>query len=198
MKKTIYSLIFIGFALIFTNWIIDSMQFENLATFYFVGVLLYLTFGLIGVSIYYALFKFYSGPYYIKAGKHYSKGPFFPYKFFFFKKKFEFEYMIEERLQQRDAGQVNKIAGITSILYRRNSVRIGYKNTNKRGLYYQYLYQYNKGERIERVQGARKFNKFYYAYVEAPRMIWFGVYHKPYHGGKIASSKNGRIWVKEI
>jgi len=157
----------------------------------------------------YAIFKYIEsklfipspGRYWIKPGNHYADGLFWTnirnVKFLFFKKEVEFWFRIGEDAIQDDAYQKNKIFGITSVFYRRNSIRIAFANRPKIGVFDLYVYKYVNGTNFQIIDGINnKTEIWYYAKLKAPKRIWFGLYHFPYHGGKIPSKKKYSIDIR--
>lgn len=144
-----------------------------------------------------------NGDYCIKEGKHYADGYNWMFmrniKFVFFKRRVKFMYSIDPEGIQDDKGQQNKIFGITSILFRRNSVRKTFESHKHRMQFTEFNYYYDKGVRKVHLTGEHMVpDQVYYAELVAPRMIWFGFYHFPYHGGKIASQNKYSIHIKIV
>ena len=141
------------------------------------------------------------GRYWIKEGKHYADGLMWTnlrnVKFFFFKKEITFWYRLSEEAIQDDAYQKNKIFGITSVLYRKNSVREVFASRIKRKLFDAYEYSYKDGFNQQLIKEIdRKPKQWYKSTLKAHKMIWFGLYHFPYHGGKIPSKKKYSIDIR--
>lgn len=167
---------------------ITHLTYTMFGAFFFCAVTL-----MILLPIRSLLFNVTSGAYWIFKGEHYAGGytrpKFRNIKMFFFKKEIEFWYKLSPNSWQSDNGQHNKIFGITSVIYRRNSIRRVFKSELK-GSYTASDYLRDKfqdpliSNKREELHG-----QWYHAKLKAPRMIWFGFYHFPYHGGKIPSNQ---------
>ncbi len=150
------------------------------------------------LPIYAAIFEISANKYWIKKGKHYSDG--YKGKIFFFKRSFEFYYKLEpEGLNEKDLdneGQWNKIFGITSMLHRRNSVRKVFQYVGSDVNYNEATYTYDKGERLSVTEVTERVSDVWYKVkVTPPRLIWFGRYHFPYHGGESPAGANYSILI---
>lgn len=147
------------------------------------------------------LFKPLPGSYWIKAGKHYSDGIFWTkirnVRFFFFKREIEFWYKLSPGAIQDDGYQKNKIFGITSVFYRRNSIRETFAGRRSFGTFDAYKYVYADKTNYQYLEDLnRKPGVWYHSKLKAPKLIWFGLYHFPYHGGKKPSSKTYSIDIR--
>lgn len=192
-------------AAILTMWIpilFSYIQPSDVLT-WFTNFLFVLVFTVGGT---YAIFKYFeaklfvpiTGRYWIKAGRHYADGLFWSnirnVKMFFFKKEVEFWYRLSPEAIQDDQYQKNKIFGITSVLYRRNSIRETFANRPKFGTFDVYKYTYRGKINFQTITDLnRKPGVWYHTKLKPQKMIWFGFYHFPYHGGRIASKKNYSI-----
>ena len=195
-------------AVILLMWVPVLYSYVNLSDFldFFTELLFLLV--LCG-SATYATFKYLEsklfspihGRYWIQKGAHYSDGLFWTsvrnVKFLVFKREIEFWYRLDKRAIQDDAYQKNKIFGITSIFYRHNSIRMAFASRRSLGTFdaYQYVYANKTNyQLIEEIN--RKPGQWYHAKLKAPKTIWFGMYHFPYHGGKKPSDKKYYIDIR--
>lgn len=199
--KAFYLLIIFSlWSTILISYIGASDFLTSLTYFLFVSFLGTLFLFALFMSLKSLLFRVNEDRYYIRKGNHYADGVTRPrlrnIKFFFFKKEVEFFYKVNKKGIQNDAQQWNKIFGITSLFYRRNSARIVFRNKRPGGLIFQEgKYIYDKGGKPMIYAGrANLTDKWYKAKVMSPRLIWFGLYHFPYHGGKIESQKD--YWIE--
>jgi len=148
------------------------------------------------------LFKYPNGRRWIKKGNHYCDRhhPFWPnVKFFFFKKDITIAFRIDPRAYQDEPSQWNKIFGISSIIHRKNSARAVWKCARKVNHYKMANYRYLNGERaIDETDYVYKMGEYHYVTIRTPRMIWFGYYHNPYHGGESATQRTYWTDIKVI
>ena len=174
------------------SYVKPSAELESITTFLFLAIISSFTTYATFRFIQYRLFKPLPGRYWIQKGKHYADGLFWSrvrnVKFLFFKKEIELWYRIDPRAIQDDYYQKNKIFGITSILYRRNSVRETFASRPKTKSFDVYNYRYADQMNLQTITDLnRKAGVWHHSKLKAPKTIWFGLYHFPYHGGKIES-----------
>jgi len=195
-------------SIIFAMWIpiLISYIHPNDALTFFTQWLFVLAFVSFGT---YAIFKYIEsklfvplpGRYWIKGGNHYADGLMWTkirnVKFFFFKKEIEFWYRLSQGAIQPDNYQKNKVFGITSVLYRRNSIRIAFASRPKLNVFDSYQYRYANKTNFQMIEDINQNTEtWYHAKLKAHKTIWFGLYHFPYHGGKTPSNQTYNIDIR--
>ena len=173
-----------------------------------IGVVLSVAFSfMIVLPVYSAIFELFSyHKFWIFKGRHYSDGWSSKFKIFFFKKEIEFWYRLHpQALQHEDTenyGQWNKIFGIQSIIWRLTSVRkcFRYYINNKSNKYAECTYtrtNFAKHAEITEFRDDVIVGTWVHAKLVAPRMIWIGVYHYPYHGGEKSSARRYSVEIAQ-
>jgi hypothetical protein len=193
-KLLFYSIIAIGWALIFLSYA-EPTNITTVITYAFFGVAFGFLFSYMVIApIYHWLFIPSNRTYWIMKGKHYARG--LNIKLFFFKKEIEFEYYIDEKALQQDEGQINKVFGLSNIIPRFDSSRLGFSNTN--GWANIYYYTYRKRKRNKSFFGYQKTNEWRKGKCALKKRAWIGYIHNPYHGGKIPSQENYYIKIRNV
>lgn len=203
MKKTSsYVVIGIGWLLIFWYWIHPVEIIDWLSIIFFSGALSFLVVKMILLPLVFLIFKYRSGKYFIKKGKHYASRihPFFPnFGLFFFKREMTVLVKVDRRAWQIEPPQWNKIVGFGSIIYRFNSVRAAWKRGYKSGTMEYSSYRRWRGEIVvDEIGGLYKMNGYQKITLRSPRLIWIGVFHYPYHGGKEATKNTYDVDVRVL
>lgn len=125
--------------------------------------------------------------YIIKKGSHYSG---FSFKPFFRCNKIEVEVEFTEscRYYSPDAQlteQINKLVGFGCLVHHYSSVRIGWRYNIVSRKIDLFRYEYQKGKRLpSTLIGSAEIGKKETLILESENTYYFGIYLKPYFGGK--------------